>query len=99
MHSDGLAAITRGSALLLPSYRSDTITGMDETAAPGTGDTPGCDELDPAEQGRRRAEWADAIRDRIRDLDLATEFASEGRSWVEADDTGAVVHHAPRDSG
>ena len=71
---------------------------MDETAAPGTGDTPGYDELDPAKQDRERAAWAASIRDRIRDLDLASEFASEGRSWVEADDNGAVVHHPARNS-
>lgn len=83
---------------MLPSYRSGTITGVDDIAAPGRGDTPGYDELDPAQQERVRADWTAAIRARIRDLDLATEFASEGRPWVEADDNGAVIHHPARDA-
>jgi hypothetical protein len=49
------------------------------------------DELTAWEQAVVRAEWS-ARMDELREgLDLAEAFRSEGRSWVELDDDGAVV--------
>lgn len=49
------------------------------------------DELTPHEQAVVRAEWAERMDARRRELDLAAEFANQGRSFVEVDDDGHVV--------
>lgn len=53
------------------------------------------DGLTPEEQAVVRAEWAERMDARREGLDLAQEFADEGRSYVELDDEGAVVRRAP----
>lgn len=50
------------------------------------------DALTAQEQAVVRAEWAERIEARRSVLDLAREFADEGRSYVELDDDGQVVH-------
>lgn len=51
------------------------------------------DELTGREQAIVRAEWKERIDERRDRLDLAEEFAAEGRSYVELDEHGAVVRH------
>ena len=53
------------------------------------------DELTCEEQAVVRAEWAERIEERRATLDLAAEFAAQGRSWVELDDKGLVIEHRP----
>ena len=54
------------------------------------------DTLDAEEQALVRAEWAERISERRAGLDLATNFAAEGRSWVELDRDGEVIGaHSP----
>lgn len=53
------------------------------------------DDLQPEEQAVVRAEWADRLDARRRTLDLAVEFAAEGRTWVELDESGRVVERTP----
>lgn len=50
------------------------------------------DTLTVEEQAVVRAEWAERIDARREALNLATVFAAEGRSYVEADDDGNVLH-------
>ncbi len=50
------------------------------------------DELNAHEQAVVRAEWAERMDARRDGLDLAREFADQGRSYVELDDDGNVVH-------
>lgn len=57
------------------------------------------DELTAEEQAVVRAEWAERMRERLEALDLAAEFAEQGRSWVELDDDGNVVEYTPGDDG
>lgn len=40
-----------------------------------------------------RAEWSIQIDERRAALNLAEEIVAEGRSWVELDESGAVVEH------
>ena len=49
------------------------------------------DALSPKEQALVRAEWSIQFDERRAALNLAEEFAAQGRSWVEVDDSGAVV--------
>lgn len=49
------------------------------------------DDLGPRAQAVVRSEWATRMDDRREALDLAEQFAAEGRTWVELDDGGAVV--------
>jgi len=49
------------------------------------------DALTDEEQAIVRAEWAERIEERRAALDLPSEFAAQGRSWVELDDAGEVV--------
>lgn len=49
------------------------------------------DDLSDEEQAVVRAEWAERTQATISDLNLAAEFTTEGRSYVELDATGAVV--------
>lgn len=49
------------------------------------------DDLDPEEQAVVRAEWTVRMDSRRAALDLAKQFASEGRTWVELDDDANVV--------
>lgn len=42
-----------------------------------------------------RAEWAERMDVRRKELNLAQEFADEGRSYVELDDNGLVVRREP----
>lgn len=53
------------------------------------------DELTPHEQAVVRAEWAERMDARRRALDLAAEFADQGRAYVELDDDGHVVRREP----
>ncbi|HRE02705.1 MAG TPA: hypothetical protein PLV68_15490 [Ilumatobacteraceae bacterium] len=53
------------------------------------------DTLTVEEQAGVRAEWSTLMRERRETLDLAREFAAEGRTWVELDDDGSVVERAP----
>jgi flagellar hook assembly protein FlgD len=57
------------------------------------------DDLEPEEQAVVRAEWTDRLEARRRTLDLAAEFAAEGRTWVEVDDDGRVVERTPAPAG
>jgi hypothetical protein len=49
------------------------------------------DGLAAKEQAVVRAEWSERMARQRAGLDLAQRFATSGRSWVELDDTGAVV--------
>jgi alkylhydroperoxidase family enzyme len=49
------------------------------------------DALTDEEQAIVRAEWAERIEQRRAALDITSEFAAQGRSWVELDDDGEVV--------
>jgi stage V sporulation protein SpoVS len=49
------------------------------------------DSLTSEEQAVVRAGWAEAVEQRVASLDLAREFAAEGRSYVELDKAGHVV--------
>lgn len=53
------------------------------------------DRLSTEEQAVVRGEWAERLRSRIDTLDLAAELDAEGRTYVELDDDGDVVHHVP----
>lgn len=53
------------------------------------------DELTAEEQAVVRAEWVERMDARREGLDLAQEFADEGRSYVELDDDGTVVRRMP----
>ena len=50
------------------------------------------DELNAHEQAVVRAEWTERMDARRDALDLAREFSDRGRSYVELDDAGRVVH-------
>jgi len=52
------------------------------------------DELDNEEQAVVRAEWGERAAQRRSELNLAVVFAEQGRSWVELDDDGTVVHQS-----
>ena len=56
------------------------------------------DSLSPKEQAVVRAEWSIQIDERRAALNLAEEFAAHSRSWVELDESGAVVHHGGVDA-
>lgn len=49
------------------------------------------DGLTDEEQAAVRAEWSERLTARRESLNLATEFAAAGRTWVELDDDGNVV--------
>jgi acyl-CoA reductase-like NAD-dependent aldehyde dehydrogenase len=53
------------------------------------------DTLTAEEQAMVRAEWAERMEQRRQELDLAETFATQGRSYVELDDDGEVVHRDP----
>lgn len=53
------------------------------------------DRLSAHEQAVVRAEWSERADARRASLDLAQEFSDEGRSYVELDDDGQVVHREP----
>ena len=55
------------------------------------------DSLSPKEQAVVRAEWSIKIDERRAALSLAEEFAAQGRSWVELDESGAVVERGGSD--
>ena len=59
--------------------------------SPERGQVP-YDELAPAAQAERRAEWDRGMDARRAALNLEIEFLAEGRSWVELDDSGLIVH-------
>jgi len=46
------------------------------------------------EQAVVRAEWAERITERREGLDLAQEFESVGRSYVELNQNGNVIRHS-----
>lgn len=52
------------------------------------------DSLDAKEQALVRAEWAAQMDARREALNLAAQFAAEGRTWVELDDDGNVVERS-----
>lgn len=54
------------------------------------------DALTEEEQAIVRAEWAERIEERRAALDMAGEFAAQGRSWVELDDDGQVVERGEK---
>lgn len=54
------------------------------------------DSLSAREQAVVRAEWAERMDERRAALDLARDFAAEGRSYVELDEHGQVVRREPR---
>lgn len=56
------------------------------------------DQLSGKEQALVRTEWAEGIEDRLAALDLAGEFAAQGRSWVELDDKGKVIERDPAEA-
>lgn len=49
------------------------------------------DDLGPREQALVRSEWGARMDERRAALNLAEQFAAEGRTWVELDDDGEVV--------
>lgn len=53
------------------------------------------DALNAHEQAIVRAEWAQRMDTRREALDLAQEFADQGRSYVELDANGRVVQRDP----
>lgn len=53
------------------------------------------DELNDEEQAVIRAEWAERTQATLAGLDLAADFAAQGRSYVELDADGAVVRRGP----
>ncbi len=68
-----------------PSHRSASSARIDDGNCP-------YDTLGLREQGVVRAEWSSTMDALGKALDLAREFAAAGRTWVELDDDGAVVH-------
>lgn len=52
------------------------------------------DDLNPDEQAVVRARWADRAAELLAKLNLAAEFAAEGRTYVDLDHAGCVVLHA-----
>ena len=52
------------------------------------------DDLNPDEQAVVRARWADRASELLAKLNLAAEFAAEGRTYVELDHKGRLVLHA-----
>lgn len=52
------------------------------------------DDLNPDEQAVVRARWADRASELLATLNLAAEFAAEGRTYVDLDHEGRVVLHA-----
>jgi hypothetical protein len=54
------------------------------------------DSLDPKEQAVVRAEWSARMDEARAELDLADDFASAGRTWVELDEKGRVVERDGR---
>lgn len=53
------------------------------------------DALNPREQAIVRAEWAERLRTRLGEADLARTFAERGQSYVELDGKGEVVRREP----
>jgi hypothetical protein len=51
------------------------------------------DALTDHEQAVVRAEWAERITERREGLNLAQQFESDGRSYVELDQEGNVIRH------
>ncbi|MEO7555396.1 MAG: hypothetical protein ABIV94_02165 [Acidimicrobiales bacterium] len=52
--------------------------------------------LDTKDQALVRAEWSSRMDARREALNLAAQFAAEGRTWVELDDDGNVVERGAR---
>lgn len=52
------------------------------------------DDLSAEEQAIVRARWAERAAALLAELDLADEFAAQGRTYVDLDDNGRVVLHA-----
>ena len=57
------------------------------------------DLLNDFEQAAVRAEWAERVESRRRDLNLVEKFEESGQSWVGLDDEGAVTEHDPFNAG
>lgn len=53
------------------------------------------DSLGTEEQAVVRAEWARLMRERRESLDLRTDFLLRGETYVDLDEEGRVVRHAP----
>jgi ParD-like antitoxin of type II bacterial toxin-antitoxin system len=53
------------------------------------------DALGTEEQAVVRAEWARLMRERRESLDLRTDFLLRGETYVDLDEEGRVVRHAP----
>lgn len=57
------------------------------------------DGLDAEEQALVRSAWSELMERRGAALDLASEFAAAGRTWVELDDGGNVVERSGAGGG
>lgn len=57
------------------------------------------DTLTDHEQALVRAEWAERITERREGLNLAQQFESAGRSYVELDQDGNVIRHGATATG
>ena len=55
------------------------------------------DSLDPKEQAVVRAEWTARVDETRGALDLASQFAQQGRTWIELDDRGRVARRGGSD--
>lgn len=53
------------------------------------------DDLSAREQAVVRTAWSARMTGRLDALDLAAEFSTSGRTWVELDDNGEVVERGP----
>ena len=56
------------------------------------------DDLNPDEQAVVRARWADRAAQLLANLNLAAEFAAEGRTYVDLDHEARVILHAANGS-
>ena len=53
------------------------------------------DDLTVDEQAVVRAEWSELIHSRLAGLDLVSEFAEQGETYIDMDDQGRLVRHQP----
>lgn len=53
------------------------------------------DDLGTEEQAVVRARWASLMRQRRESLDLVSDFGLRGETYVDVDDQGRIVRHAP----
>lgn len=53
------------------------------------------DDLGTEEQAVVRARWASLMKERRESLDLVRDFGLQGETYVDLDDQGRIVRHAP----